>query len=321
MFPIFRNPVAIVALLILVGCQGSPEPLGVESDVPWSDFEEALFAADTSQWQVASAQLKTQYAPFWMGTTDQFWLLQRRDSLLNALHQTPSPENWGAAIAQTRTMVASLAVHLNQPPPHLYTYLSRLDLEYPVIAADSLLFVARDAYLGAKSPWYSRLYAYQADQHRPEFLAGNAAEALLREKVQAHPSEQSFLNKMLYWGRLHYAKHMAHPQLPEAWLMGYTLEQWQFCEENTVPMWTYFVENKLLFSSEGDLERRFLTPAPFSKFYLPFDRQTPPRVGQWLGYQIVKSYVKRHPETTLQELLALSDAQQLFRESGFKPTP
>jgi hypothetical protein len=31
--------------------------------------------------------------------------------------------------------------------------------------------------------------------------------------------------------------------------------------------------------------------------------------------------MERHPETTMAQLLALDDAQQLFRESGFKPTP
>lgn len=321
MFKFFRNLGAITWMLALPACQETPQPLGLETDVAWADFETALFEADTTQWSAAAAQLKTQFAPFWSGTTDQFWLLQRKDSLLNALHNTPSPEHWNTAIAHTRTMVASLSAHLNLAPPKLYTYLSRLDLDYPVIYADSLLFVARDAYLGHNSPWYARLYSYQADQHRPEFLAGHAAESMLMGHMQASAASQAFLNKMLYWGRLHYAKHMAHPGLSEAWLMGYTQEQWNFCESNVVPMWTYFVENKLLFSSESDLDKRFLEPAPFSKFYLAFDRQTPPRVGQWLGYHIVKSYMERHPETTLAQLLALDDAQQLFRESGFKPTP
>ena len=83
-------------------------------------------------------------------------------------------------------------------------------------------------------------------------------------------------------------------------------------------MWSNLVENKLLFDSNPKNEMRFIRPAPFSKFYLEIDNQTPGRVGQWLGWQIVRSYMENNDDVTLQELLAM-DAKTIFEKSKYKP--
>jgi hypothetical protein len=35
-----------------------------------------------------------------------------------------------------------------------------------------------------------------------------------------------------------------------------------------------------------------MTPAPFSKFYLEIDNDSPGRIGAWIGWQMVRSYMK-----------------------------
>jgi len=47
--------------------------------------------------------------------------------------------------------------------------------------------------------------------------------------------------------------------------------------------------------------------------------ESPGEVGNWMGWQIVKSYMNRHPETTLQELVALDDMQEILSKSRYKP--
>jgi uncharacterized protein YjaZ len=58
--------------------------------------------------------------------------------------------------------------------------------------------------------------------------------------------------------------------------------------------------------------------APFSKFYLEIDNESPGRVGQWIGWQIVRSFMENNPQVTVQELL-LMDAKQIFEKSKYKP--
>jgi hypothetical protein len=39
----------------------------------------------------------------------------------------------------------------------------------------------------------------------------------------------------------------------------------------------------------------------------------------WMGWQIVDAYRKRNPKTTLPELMKISDAQLIFKESKYRP--
>ena len=56
----------------------------------------------------------------------------------------------------------------------------------------------------------------------------------------------------------------------------------------------------------------------FSKFYLELDNQSPGRVGRWIGWQIVKSFMNQNPKTSAQELLSMP-FQKLFYLSKYKP--
>ncbi len=80
----------------------------------------------------------------------------------------------------------------------------------------------------------------------------------------------------------------------------------------------YFIEKQVLYQTQLEWVQRFIEPAPFSKFYLQLDNETPGRIGSWLGWQIVNSYMTQFPETPLDELLKIS-SQKLFNLSKYKP--
>ena len=82
-------------------------------------------------------------------------------------------------------------------------------------------------------------------------------------------------------------------------------------------MWQYFIENELLYKTQSSLFLRFIEPAPFSKFYLEIDNESPARIGVWLGWQIVKSFMQNN-DVSLQKLLTI-DSEDLFKKSSYKP--
>jgi uncharacterized protein YjaZ len=100
-------------------------------------------------------------------------------------------------------------------------------------------------------------------------------------------------------------------------IMGYTKEQLDWCYNNEAQMWRYFIDNKSLFDTDNKLNTRFLEPAPFSKFYLEIDSESPGRTGAWIGWQIVRSFMKNN-NVTLQELFE-EEAKELFEQSKYKP--
>ena len=82
-------------------------------------------------------------------------------------------------------------------------------------------------------------------------------------------------------------------------------------------MWSNLVENKLLFDSNPKNELRFIKPAPFTKFYLEIDNESPGRVGQWIGWQIVRSFMQNN-KVSMQEMIKM-DTKELFEKSKYKP--
>ncbi len=99
--------------------------------------------------------------------------------------------------------------------------------------------------------------------------------------------------------------------------MTYLPEELEWAETNEEQIWRYFVERELLYSSDTDLQTRFLYPAPFSKFFLELDAEAPPRVGQYIGWQIVRQYMEKN-NVSVEEMIK-EDAESIFKQSKYKP--
>jgi uncharacterized protein YjaZ len=123
---------------------------------------------------------------------------------------------------------------------------------------------------------------------------------------------------MIFYGKELYLKDLWLPSLRDARKIGYSEAQLIWAQENERDMWRYFIEKKLLFSTNNKLATQFINLAPFSKFYLEIDNDSPGMVGRFIGWQIVRSYI-RNNESSLQELLVL-DAETLFNKSKYKPS-
>lgn len=101
--------------------------------------------------------------------------------------------------------------------------------------------------------------------------------------------------------------------------MAYSKNKMDWCLSNEGNIWAYFIDNQLLFSSEYQTKQRFIEDAPFSKFYTSFDSESPGRVGQWIGWRLISSYMDSHPEMGLIDLINEQDVQKILRESRYKP--
>jgi uncharacterized protein YjaZ len=122
---------------------------------------------------------------------------------------------------------------------------------------------------------------------------------------------------MLYYGRELYLKDRLLPLLTDEQKIGYSDEELQWARENEEQIWRYFIERELLYSTDAELGPRFLEPAPFSKFRLELDNESPGRLGRYLGWQIVRTFMSAE-EISLGQMLHLP-AEELFRRSNYKP--
>jgi uncharacterized protein YjaZ len=82
-------------------------------------------------------------------------------------------------------------------------------------------------------------------------------------------------------------------------------------------MWSYFIAQKLLYTTDQAEVMKFTTDGPFTS---AFSKEAPPRVGYWLGRQIVKQYMNKNPKVTLQQLMNETDAQVILTKAKYKPS-
>ncbi|MDZ7847820.1 MAG: hypothetical protein U5L96_14240 [Owenweeksia sp.] len=205
--------------------------------------------------------------------------------------------------------------------PHIkfYAYISNLDFDFPVLFADTVCFASLDLYLGPKKPYYQQLPEYIAFYRQPAFLVRDVMEAVLKPRVSRQQGNATLLDDMLYHGKMLYALQRMLPQKEETVIVQYTPKELAFCRENERGLWAYFIENNHLFSTGQQLKTRFIELAPFSKFRMKFDKETPGMIGRWIGWQIVRQYMDKNKSVTLPELLKETDSRKILKMSGYKP--
>jgi uncharacterized protein YjaZ len=124
------------------------------------------------------------------------------------------------------------------------------------------------------------------------------------------------LDNMLYEGKLRYILSQLLPKRKEYEFVAYSPEQYEWCRTNEKMIWKTILENQYLFTSNYLITSQFINDAQYTAS-LPVE--SPGRVGVWLGYQIVKSYMKQFPETTFAQLIQMSDSQEFLKLAKYMP--
>lgn len=200
--------------------------------------------------------------------------------------------------------------------PDIVTILTNIDYSNRVIYADSLLLVSLDVYLGKDHPYYSDYPIYIKENNTSDAIVVDAAKSIIDAQIK--PSIiRRFLDKMIYEGKKMYLLDCFLPEVSSAKKMGYSKNKLNWANANEEQIWMYFIDRKLLFSTDTKLNKRFLENAPFSKFYMEQDHLSPGKIGVWIGWQIVHSFMQNN-DVSLQELLKTDEAT-IFKKSKYKP--
>ena len=265
--------------------------------------------------------LKTNY-PFLFPKkfSDGVWINRQKDSLQLLLLE--NVEEKFASMAPLEDDLEYLFKHLKYyfpktQIPRIIGVINNVDYQSKTIYADSLLLVSLDTYLGSNHYLYEGIPQYVRQEMDIQYLASHVAGKFAANKTPPN-KDRSLLSQMIYHGKQVYFKEWVLPQSSDAQKMGYTDTQIQWVVDNEMYIWQYFVQKQLLYNTDPSLTQRFIKPAPFSKFYLEIDNESPGRVGVWMGWQIIKSYMGRYPDTEISALLNLP-AQTLFSKSNYKP--
>ena len=201
--------------------------------------------------------------------------------------------------------------------PKFLTLINNVDYQNKVIFSDTIVLISLDTFLGSKNKIYNGIPNYiKSDMDKNRF--GSILVDKIASSIIKSPSSRFFLDRIIYKGKILLLKDFVIPLSSDEIKIGYSNEQLNWAKQNEEYIWKYFIENELLFKTDDDLIDRFIIPAPFSKFYLEIDNESPGKIGQWIGWQILRSFRKKNPTLKISEILKLS-YEEIFKEANYKP--
>jgi len=136
------------------------------------------------------------------------------------------------------------------------------------------------------------------------------------EVFKYNMNKNDFLSDIVYLGKIIYLNDAMLPEVNDTIKMQYTQKQLDYCMQNEFNIWTYFIAQKLLFTADHAEIMKFTGEGPFTT---ALSKEAPPRIGYWVGLQIVRQFMKNNPDVTLEQLMNETDAQTLLAKSKYKP--
>ena len=320
----FYTKQALFFLIIPTVIFSCKKDSGLESDIAKINIDAHIERFDQLFAKVSEASLpnlKTAY-PFMFSEKfkDSFWMFKASDTLQIQLFN--EIEKTFLNFEETEFEIESLFNHLKYYfpefyPPRVITTSSDVDYRNRVIVTDTIAVIALDNYLGSNHKFYENIPKYLREDLKKEQIVVDVAGEYAKKYIYQQPSK-TFLDDMISYGKQLYFKDVMIPFKTEAERIGYTQAQLDWAMANESYIWRYFIERELLFSTDLKLSGRFITPAPFSKFYLEdIDAESPGRLGRYIGWQIVKAYMQQN-DVSLKDML-LKSPEEIFNNSKFKP--
>ena len=200
--------------------------------------------------------------------------------------------------------------------PHTLTFISGFN--NAIVCADSLLGIGLDMYLGKESKYYHALEfpVYKITKMEGGYIPSDAMKGWLQSEWTEPQTNADLLSHMIYEGKILYALKKLMPDEADTLLTGYSSKQLEWCRKNEKNVWSFFIDNKLLFATELNQIMKFVTEGPTTG---GFPKESPGNLGQWIGYKIILSYVKAQKQPDLSALMNENDYKKILHESGYKP--
>jgi len=200
--------------------------------------------------------------------------------------------------------------------PKVYTFVSGFSSDLYI--DDQMIVIGLDYFLPADHRFQAPdVPEYIANRYEAKYIVPMIVTAISSAYNKTDLKQNTLVAEMIYYGKAYHFTKAILPCIPDEYIIGYTSEEVAACFDNEVLIWSYFVENDLLFETNPFEIRKYTGEAPATVEISP---DAPGRVGRWLGWNIVDDY-QANQNVALWELMGETDAGKIFKLSGYKPRP
>jgi len=182
---------------------------------------------------------------------------------------------------------------------------------------DTTMMIGLDFYLGENFQGYnpSLFPQYLRRQFTKENMIVKYGFALSNFLV-APPKTEHILDHMIRNGKVLYIMDCLLPAVPDSIKMNYSKADLEGAVFNEQETWARLLDMKVLYEPLSPRNMKIVTAGPSTDNVF---RESPGQIGNWIGWQIVKSYMKRNPDVTLKDLAQQDDAQVFLEKAKYKP--
>ncbi len=328
-----------IGLAFISSCRGDekiPDVSKVQTEFEFFNFDSAFYATDSASIPAFYAFMKDQHPAFLKSymkvllapgsrniDTVDFLKAMRNHPTLIRLHDT-TQMILGDLSKEKKAFAQAMKYAKHYFPkkktPRFYTYISEFGRPALIDIDEKgrdVMGTGLDFYLGADFPGYDPMTfpAYIKRSMTPEYLVSKTLETYADDLAGGVQGDQ-FLDYIIANGKSIYILDHLLPTMPDSILLEYTSAQMKWCEDNQFNMWSHFIHEELLYSTKVADFRKLINYSPNST---GMPEEAPGRTGNYMGWQIIKAYMKRYPKTTFQQLVEMKDAKAILKKSKYKP--
>jgi hypothetical protein len=327
----------LITIITFFSCSRNPLKVDIseiKEEVTIVRFEKELFALPMQDTLSELKQLRNEYPEF-------FDLFTWKVIGVGGIEEEHFPEIMGdfftdTLIVNVKSLTDEKFADFDETEEHLITAFKYYRYHFPdkdlptiftmisgfnqsVVTAENIIGIGLDKYLGEDCGYYRQLRnvpLYKIKNMHPQKLVSDVVYAWGLTEFNDQGKATSVLDNIVHQGKLMYFADALLPEMHDSLKIGYTAGQLQWCRNNEPQMWNFLVEQEMLYSTKRMDILRFINDGPYTT---GFPTESPARTGTWIGWQIVRQYMKKHEEVTMAELMKNTNYQQILNDSGYYP--
>ena len=334
-----KNNILCIAMLmgLLCGCGNKYQyiPKDIEPvEVEIVRFDSAQLAVRTDSVKQDIERLYADYEAFMPMFVEGVLGLPSEDTAYLCALYADFLTDTVMGFAQTNALAKEKFANVDSLQEALNTGFSRLHYLYPeweiptvylfvsgfnstVIYYEDMLGVGVDMYLGSDYPYYNQVvYDYQKTTMQKEYVVRDVMSMYLAYHIAYNSKYNRLLEQMIFRGKQLFLLSQLLPEAPAWQVIGYTEEQWAWCEYYERAIWNRIMEKRDLFKTESSVLSSYMNEGPFTA---EVTQDSPGRLGLWVGWRIVDSYMRHNQDITIYDLIREGDAQKILEQSFYKP--
>lgn len=332
-----KKSILVILAVLLCACHGGRDyfPRDIELvEVDIVRFDSAQLAVRPDSVKQDIVQLYADYEVFMPMFVEGILRLPVEDTAYLCEMYSNFLTDTTMGFAQTNALAQSMFADISKLQKSLNIGFSRLHYLYPeweiptvylfvsgfnssVMYYENIMGVGVDMYLGSDYPYYNQVvYNYQKQTMRKECVAGDLLNMYIAYQIPYNSKYNRLLEHMIFRGKQMFLLSQLLPDEPAWEIIGYSKEQWDWCKKYEQAIWNRIMEKRDLFKTESMVRVSYMNDGPFTA---EISQESPGRLGIWVGWQIVDSYMRNNENVSIQELIDEGDAQKILEQSFYKP--